>query len=577
MTTDTLHGTDIGSTRQSAKDGAACRSCAGSCRLVLDLGDQPILNRYDEAPGAERPHYRFALVACERCGLLQQATPPPASAVLESGATVTYREPKEHLGRVAEALIAAIRPAPGAAIRGVSEHDERLVALLRGQDDADLLYDLKRLTGASTPLVTAALQQLLTEGDIGSLVAAEGSADVLVARSLIEHAHDLPGLLASLRSMIGEGGHLVVEVPDCDRLLTTADPSLLWEEHIVYFTEATLQTVLRQNGFDPVLSLRIDEVGELVCLARTASAPPAAEDPTPDLKLAAELADRLAELAGRWRAFLESHRAAGRPAAFFGAGHSGAMLLNALEIGDLFEVAVDDSPVKRGRLLPGADLPIVASDVLLAGDVGLCVLCVSGELEERIAAEHAAFTDAGGVFASTSPSSPRYALADPVIIEPLDIVRLDRADLAALADLAQRTTRGRARICAHGDPRDDLHEMLIVLDRSTYVRPHRHLGRSESFHVVEGEADIVLFDDDGGVTGVLRMGPYLSGRMFYYRMNRPTFHMVIVRSDRFIVHETTTGPFDPRRSENASWAPAEEDLPARAEYLQDIERRLERA
>src|SRR5204862_7136681 len=103
--------------------------------------------------------------------------------------------------------------------------------------------------------------------------------------------------------------------------------------------------------------------------------------------------------------------------------------------------------------------------------------------------------------------------------------------------------RRRARLCAHPNPDDPLHEMLIVLDRGTYVRPHRHAGKSESFHVIEGELDVVLFDYDGTVRDVVRMGPYGSGRAFYYRLMEPCYHTVLVSTPFALFHETTNGPF----------------------------------
>jgi cupin fold WbuC family metalloprotein len=138
------------------------------------------------------------------------------------------------------------------------------------------------------------------------------------------------------------------------------------------------------------------------------------------------------------------------------------------------------------------------------------------------------------------------------------IVQIDSQTAAQLLSAAGANPRKRVRLCAHRDASDAVHEMLIVLARGTYVRPHKHPGKSESFHVVSGEADIVLFSDEGKVEQVIRMGDYASGRCFFYRLADPIFHTVIVRTETFLVHETTRGPFDPAETVFASWAPAEE-------------------
>ncbi|MEN6586042.1 MAG: WbuC family cupin fold metalloprotein [Sulfuricella sp.] len=138
-------------------------------------------------------------------------------------------------------------------------------------------------------------------------------------------------------------------------------------------------------------------------------------------------------------------------------------------------------------------------------------------------------------------------------------VSICREQIEILKQLARYTSRTRARICAHPDTANPLHEMIILHARDAYVRPHRHPGKSESFHVIEGDADIILFDDDGKVENVIPMGEKGSGKAFYYRLNQATYHSLLIRSDIFIFHETTNGPFQPGASEFAPWAPLEED------------------
>lgn len=140
-----------------------------------------------------------------------------------------------------------------------------------------------------------------------------------------------------------------------------------------------------------------------------------------------------------------------------------------------------------------------------------------------------------------------------------DVVKLTAAHMQALRKHAQGTRRKRARICTHPDTTNPLHEMIILHVCGAYVRPHRHPGKSESFHVIEGEADIILFDEGGKVENVISMGEKGSGKAFFYRLNQATFHTLLIRSEIFIFHETTNGPFQPGASEFAPWAPLEED------------------
>lgn len=164
--------------------------------------------------------------------------------------------------------------------------------------------------------------------------------------------------------------------------------------------------------------------------------------------------------------------------------------------------------------------------------------------------------------------------SDDVFYATAGIVRLGTAEIEFLRARAAESPRGRARICAHLDPADGVHEMLIALRRGGYVRPHRHVGREESFHAVEGEAHVVIFDDTGGVAEVVPMGTGAHDTRIY-RLNTPRFHTVLVRTPCFIVHEVTRGPFDPDGTVFAPWAPPEGDAPAVKAFLSALDSRLQ--
>ena len=175
-------------------------------------------------------------------------------------------------------------------------------------------------------------------------------------------------------------------------------------------------------------------------------------------------------------------------------------------------------------------------------------------------------------------SSLRSGLVTPpmnaVLALDADVVVAGHGHIEQLRRLAVQAPARRARLCAHRNTSDPLHEMLIVLDHSTYVRPHRHLGKTESFHVVDGLADVALFDSEGTLTEVFRLGDYRSGHPFYYRLNVPTFHTVLVRSDVVVLHETTNGPFDPSAAEFAAWAPDPTEDDACRQYLAELDERI---
>lgn len=156
---------------------------------------------------------------------------------------------------------------------------------------------------------------------------------------------------------------------------------------------------------------------------------------------------------------------------------------------------------------------------------------------------------------------------EEVFVTTDSIVRVGQRQIELLKARVASTARKRIRLCAHRDVNDALHEMLIVVTRETYVRPHKHLAKAESFHVIEGTCDMVIFDDAGIAIEVIRMGPYASGRTFYYRLSEPRYHVLLVSSDYVVFHESGTGPFRSADTVCPVWAPEEQDLAGRAVFV----------
>lgn len=154
------------------------------------------------------------------------------------------------------------------------------------------------------------------------------------------------------------------------------------------------------------------------------------------------------------------------------------------------------------------------------------------------------------------------------------VVRVGRDDVGMLKEQANRNRRQRIRLCAHSDVEDTLHEMFIVHKRDTYVRPHKHLNKSESTHIIEGSVDMVMFDEDGQITDVCRLGDYGSGLQFFHRISEPTFHTLLINSETLVFHETTNGPFRPPDTVWATWAPDIDDDNGAEAYVDRLRKRV---
>jgi len=151
-----------------------------------------------------------------------------------------------------------------------------------------------------------------------------------------------------------------------------------------------------------------------------------------------------------------------------------------------------------------------------------------------------------------------YADEKPVIV--------GHPEIDFLKNRVDDTDLKRIRLCAHTSTEDELHEMLIVLSKNTYIRPAKHLNKSESMLVIKGEADAIFFDEQGEIINIIELGDYSTGKRFYYRMDDPIYHTLILKSDYFIIHESTQGPFNPDDTVAAPWSPDESNTAAARSY-----------
>ena len=168
----------------------------------------------------------------------------------------------------------------------------------------------------------------------------------------------------------------------------------------------------------------------------------------------------------------------------------------------------------------------------------------------------------------------RLRIQNPEVLYAAEpVITIDRAEIESLKARAAANPRQRARLCTHLSPDEAVHEMLIVHTCDTYVRPHKHLARVESFHVIDGHGRIVVFDEDGRVERVIPIGSYGTDRCFYYRLASASFHTVLIDSPVLVFHETTSGPFRPEETVFAPWAPADSEPEACAAWLGELRAR----
>ena len=172
-------------------------------------------------------------------------------------------------------------------------------------------------------------------------------------------------------------------------------------------------------------------------------------------------------------------------------------------------------------------------------------------------------------------SIPIRRINDEVLYADGDIVDLSKETISFLKQRAYDSKSGRIRLCAHKDTEDVLHEMFIALRQDSYVRPHRHLNKTESFHLIEGSCHVVILDDNTRVVRVIPMGDYESGLNFFLRIPARCHHTIVIRSKILVFQEITRGPFKREATDFPPWSPDEMDVVACHTFTERISKEVD--
>ena len=108
---------------------------------------------------------------------------------------------------------------------------------------------------------------------------------------------------------------------------------------------------------------------------------------------------------------------------------------------------------------------------------------------------------------------------------------------------AAESGRRRMNHNFHSGPGDNPHRFLNILLRGTYVRPHRHIDppKDETFLVLEGRAEALIFDDTGRITERHLLGGD-SDRIWGVDISAGVWHTLIAITDRAVCFEVKPGP-----------------------------------
>ena len=346
-----------------------CRICSN------DMGEDPLLSyagmpaqaqHLPEQPGTSGIDLR--LFECPCCGVLQLDCPPvPYYREVIRAVGVSQEMKKFRLEQFSSWLERFDLTGKKILECGCGKGEYLELMRSAGAKVCGMEFSAENVSAASAKGLE--VEQLYF--DTGKEKLSSAPFDGFFILNYLEHIPDLSAYLAGIRRNLVPGGYGLVEVPNFDMMIKEKLFAEFTSDHLYYFTERTLRTLLENNGFD-VLSMSSvwhDYIISAVVQKRIPF------DPAPFTGAEKGLKDQLEK-------FLSSCRP--DEVAVWGAGHQAFAILAWAGLSDKIRFVIDSAPFKQGKFIPAGNAEIVPPDVLKTTPLK-AILIMAGSYSEEIA------------------------------------------------------------------------------------------------------------------------------------------------------------------------------------------------
>lgn len=394
--------------------------------MFLDLGDQPHCNRLP-APADLAMEPRFPLRAglCRQCTLVQIDHTIPKEAMFSNYPYVsgTTRSLAAHFAEASARLVRRFALGDHSLVVDIGSNDGTWLKQyapfglrVLGVEAAANVADLANQAGVRT-------LNAFFNADIARLIEGQhGKADLITAAGVFFHLEELHSVCTGVKALLADDGVFCVQAIYLGGMIENGAFDQIYHEHLCYYTLRSLQALLRRHGLE-VFDVSIKDIhgGTLEALVGHPGARPIGESVARmraeerlkglgELSTYRRFADRVRRLGDDLGRLLRRYKAEGKTVYCYGAPAKGATLLNSFGIGrDLVSLAVEKSPLKFGRLIPGAHIPII--DEALAGRPDAYLLLSWNFLDEFLHKERA-YLEQGGTFIVPVPHLREVTAAD---------------------------------------------------------------------------------------------------------------------------------------------------------------------
>ena len=345
-----------------------CGLCGNESVRFLDLGKQPLANKYPKKEEFEKEDFfPLQVFFCPTCKNVQLGTIISRERMFQD---------YYYLSSVNQGLV---------------RHFDALAKDLKGaqfvvdigSNDGILLKPLKELgvkalgiepsVNVSKIANDAGLETLTSFFDgaiVEKIKKGYGTPDVIVASSVFTHLEDPHTFIEDVKKLLADDGSFIIEVENIGHILDTIQYERFYLDRIFYYSLTSLKHLFEKHDMFVADAEKIEMHGVSIraTMRKYGQGTPTArpdemllqEEKTLTPEALSSFGKRVETETTAFRNTLQGYKDQGLKVGGYGAPARVATITNYGHIGpELIEFIVDDSPLKQDRFSPGLHIPIV--------------------------------------------------------------------------------------------------------------------------------------------------------------------------------------------------------------------------
>lgn len=359
-----------------------CFLCDAESEMFLDLGKQPLANKYPKPDEfTQEDFFPLQVFFCPACKNVQLGVTISRARMFEDYYYLSSVNQGlvRHFEALAESLkgsrfVVDVGSNDGILLKPLKERGIKMLGVDPSVNVGKIANDAG-LTTLVSFFDTASVQTILKN---------YGAPDVIVASSIFTHVENPHTFLDDTAALLSDDGRFIVEVEYLGNIIAGTQFERFYLDRVFYYSLTSLARLFERHGLyvaDVEMiephggSLRVTgKKGRGKASARVAEMLEAERENLTQEALRA-FAKRVDEGITAFRTALETFKQEGIVVAGYSAPARVATICNYGKIGpELIPFIVDDSPLKQGRTSPGTHIPIVPKEYLEKHQLDLLVV-----------------------------------------------------------------------------------------------------------------------------------------------------------------------------------------------------------